>query len=349
MLKSLKLILVKRKNRGRYISLFLIFFGLALIINPILALPDSNNLITKNESFRNRGFYFTSSDRITSNKSEIKLYSTEFNCENGTLNCKILANPYWINSSGSPSLLLLLQIPFKISNVSVKLQNGSPSQYGGIFYDFVSKNMSYIFVSLPKNNSYINEHFQDAGHFSLTYKFILESAFKNINSFTYEFPITWDGGLNNAYQEFDFIRDVYPNLYWQLRFFDASNAILRVERSPHYYYSEILPYLDTIEVIEDKTSYCWDLAEISAKGRESSVIIEVINLVTKNSYDQNYSLIWLSLGVGIPTIISSFNEFLKNKGNIKDLQFWKNGLVYMLVGSILGFIAYWLMSVVILG
>ena len=297
----------------------------------------------------NRGFYFKSSENLTSEKSEIKLYFTDINCENGTANCKILANPFLINSSNNTSVLLLLQIPFKISNVTIKYQNGAPSDFGGNNLTLSAKNMSYIFVSLPKNNNHVSEHFEDAGHFTLTYRFTVESAFTKINSYTYEFPITWGGGLNNVYREFDFLINIYPDLHWQLHFFIASNALLRVERSSQYYYSEVLPRLDTIEVIENITSYCWDLKEVGAKGRESSIIIEIMNLSTKSRYDLNYSLVWLSLGVGIPTIISGLIEFLKNKGNLKSLNFWKNASISILSGFLTGFVTYHLMYLLVIG
>lgn len=317
--------------------------GLSLSIVPIFVFPWKTEFDQTTQSFMHRGFLFKTSENLTSSRSGFKIFFTNINCEKGTADCKIIANPFLIDFSNYTSAFFLLQIPFNISNVQVEYLAGEPAVFGGNSSTDSAGNMSYIFVSLPKNQNHVREHFEDAGHFTLTYTFTVESAFAKINSYTYEFPITWGGGINNAYQEFDYLKRILPDLHWDFYFFNATNAPLYVERSAKYYYSQVLPRLDRIEVVENRTSYYWDLEQIGAKGRESSIIIEIMNLSAKNRHELSYSLVWLLFGIGIPLTVSSVIEFLKNEGKVK---LWKC-LCCIIGGLVVGVLTYLLLEYVV--
>ena len=65
-----------------------------------------------------------------------------------------------------------------------------------------------------------------------------------------------------------------------------------------------------------------------------------MNLSTKNKHQLDYSLLWLFLGVGIPTTISAIIEFFKAKGHMIRLKSLIKSIILAVLGSFTGIITY---------
>ena len=319
------------------LSLVILYIGLSLLFFSILVYPWERSAIPI-RSFNGRGFIFTSSENLTSSLSEFKLIITNVDCKNDATICKIIVDPFLIDASEYTSAYFLLQIPYNISNVEVYYLAGKPEDFNGT-KSINSGNVSYISVDLPKNCL----RFGNAGALTLVYIFTVESksAFSTINQYTYEFPIIWGGSLNKASEDTDYVKNDIK-LYWELHFFNISTAFLHVERSTKYYYSQIRPPADRITVWENHTTYYWNLEPISAQGGESSLIIEITDLSTKDRIDLRRSIVWLTLGIGIPLVVSSIIEILKNKDRIeittKSIEYIFYGIWIVVVLPILLFL-----------
>ena len=281
------------------------------------------------ESFRSRGFVFKSTEMIDLNQSEFKLAFSEINCENGTIECEIIMTPFLNKSSEYSSAFFLLQIPYHASNIDVIFLTKNPEYFGGNTSIQIIDNLTYVMFNISKEDNFVEYNLRGKPIF---YNFMIESPFNQLDWYTFELPITWGGSLHNASKELDYLEQY--DFYYSLHIFGTQRSFLNVEKSQEYYYSTALPTFDQIGVWRNFTSYYWDLKSISPRGSESSIILELTNLETKNKIDLRYSVVWFLLGIGIPLSFSSAIEIIKNQDLFKEIEFRKKLGIWVIAGLI---------------
>ena len=269
------------KKRDKLISLFAIFLLITagwLIFFAAYFHPEEFSIPEK-EFQRSRGFVFQTTEMIDYNQSEFKIAFSEIDCENGTLSCEIIITPLLNKSSEYNSAFFLLQIPFEASNIEVQYPLREPEFFGGYTLENKSDNLTYVMFSVPKGNVTYNSRVK-----SINYNFTINSAFNRLNGYTYEIPITFEGGLNNASNEFQYLKDY--RFYYTLYLFKTQRSFLHFEMNNRYQFSNFQPTFDDVKPWRNYDAYYWDLKKTSAKGSEHSIIVELTNLTDKSKIEK---------------------------------------------------------------
>lgn len=328
---------MRNREKITQVSVFFLILGLSICLTAYVILPRDPPVDEK-PSFNDRGFVFKTSENLNSSESTINIAFSDIDCENGKANCSVSINPYISNTSEHDSAFFLLQVPFIISNLHVNYLAAEPTVFGGNNLTETGDNMTCIYIWIPKEKIKSVDRFDSRKNF-VEYDFTIESGFIQINQYTYEFPITWSGSLNDAFEDRGYSEDkVY--FYSKLHFFKANRAFLYFERISKYYYSKLLPNCDRIGVWWGNTSYQWDLKPISGTGGESSIIIELTNLSTKSKIDLRYSILLLQLGIGVPTVLTSTIEIIRNEEFLKKAEFWKKSGNHLLTAHLISFFLF---------
>lgn len=331
----------KTKRRARQIAVSTLILGISFSLMALSFLPNQIES-SKQPSFGSKGFGFFTSEQLVINETQLNVDVNQFDCENGKAHCTIIAYASLRNITGLDSVYFLLQIPFKIEDLNVGYKAKYPDFFQGENRSSVPQNESitYVYVRIPKGNVTFNCAPNPVNY--LTFSFTIDSAFMQIDSYSYELPFTFDYSLHRSFGEITYLKNVGSNWY-SLYFFDAKRVFLNVESANKYYYSQLLPSPTTIE-----SSYHWDIKAISSNQGASTVIMEVMNLNTKTKADLRFSFAGLFLGIGIPMALTSFIELFKNKESLKIIQIIKESKKFIAVIIVISLVIFMLLQIALI-
>jgi hypothetical protein len=215
------------------------------------------------------------------------------------------------------SIFFLLQIPSENRDVKVDYHMGDrdPQFYGGnykiINSTVLHSGLSAILVEIPK------EKFTFGESEVLAFYFTMSKVFSNVNSYTYQRALPFSSNFNDAVSNSNLLRDVEYRNTAAFRFLHT--AELYVEE-PNEVNSQIMPLPQGIHYYSNHTQYSWNIKTIATSVGSDSVILHFEDVPTKNVFLVLESVMWFSLGLGIPLSISSLFEFLREKDGLSQIR-----------------------------
>jgi hypothetical protein len=320
----------KRNERATLFAIFLLINAVFLLFLAISVWPEDFRA-PQRESFHSRGFVFKTTEMIDLNQSELKIAFSEINCENGTAKCEIIINPLLNKSSEYSSALFFLQIPYIATNTEIIFLTKNPEYFGGTTSIKVIQNLTYIKFDIPKEENYVV--YNKKGTPTIIINFTIESAFRQLDWYTYEIPITFEGSLNRASNELQYLKDY--NFYYPLFLFKTQRSFMYFEMTQKYKYSNFQPTYDDIKPWRNFDAYYWDLKKTSAKGSEHSIIVELTDPTSKDRIESRKMTFNVLLGIFVaPSVLYSVGTIIRFKDLFKEQQFQLN-MGFVVIGSII--------------
>jgi uncharacterized membrane protein len=269
------------------------------------------------------GFVFGISENLTQEDTDFKIFLENLECRQGTVKAKIVLNivcqelektNLFYNEN---SIFFLLQVPYKINNVTVDYYARDPEFYGGtVDYRVFNNSISLVLVEIPKKNG----NFTFGESRNLAFYFEMENAFSQTTHYTYEMDVTFTNYFDKVIRREDSLYEIVtPSTTTVFRM--LRDAELYIEQPDmNYTLSQIMPLPHGIHYYSDNRRYSWDVKAISTSFGSDSVILDFEHIPTKNETVTRENFMWFSLGLGIPLFISSLFEFLREKSGLSQIR-----------------------------
>jgi hypothetical protein len=318
------------------IGIVLLVDGIAFLLNPLCVQTNTNQSSQIPVSFA-----FATTAPLIQDETLFNLDLNSIDANQGTLNATVRLTfqcKEWAKTDlhyNGKTMYFLLQVPSKIDgdNFKVHYDYQNPQFCGGTF-SYQNGNgtdkISLITVEIPiENFTY--------GRLSyLVLNFEMRDAFDRINPFTYHFGIPFSSDLGSYFDKYgsDGLGEITPTSSKDsLVFRYAARASLYLEQpEPNYSISQIMPVPDGIHYNAGNTLYSWDVKALSTPLGSDSVILTIEDSTAKDNMAKLEACAWLFLGLGVPTILSSFLEFIREKQKTANWPFklfhFKNWAIY---------------------
>lgn len=93
-----------------------------------------------------------------------------------------------------------------------------------------------------------------------------------------------------------------------------------------------MPVPDGIHYYAGNTHYSWDVKALSTSLGSDSIILTIEDSTAKDKMAKLEAYAWLFLGLGVPTILSSFLELIRESRKITNFPFkrihFRNWVIY---------------------
>jgi hypothetical protein len=312
---------------GLLISLF---SALYLLLPTMQATPLRQNLPTST------GFAFAVTSPLIQNRTLFYLELNSINANQGTINATVRVTfqcREWAKTDihfNGDYMYFLLQVPTQINDKTLTVHYHrdyqDPQYWGGTFScqnGNGTDSISIVTVKIPTNNfSYSQPSY-------LTFNFEMKDAFTKINSFTYQLGIPFSADVGNYFDKSAGVgvQEITPiSSRDSIVFRWVLVASLSVQQPDmRYFLSQIMPVSDGIHYYGGYTHYSWDVKALSTSFGSDSIVLTIEDNTAKDNAAKLEACGWLFLGLGIPTTLSSFLEFVREGRKVTNHPLFKKG------------------------
>ena len=105
-----------------------------------------------------------------------------------------------------------------------------------------------------------------------------------------------------------------------------------------------MPLSDAIHYYDGNTHYDWDVKALSSTFSSDSIILTIEDNSAKDKVSTRESTAWLLLGLGVPTIISAFIEY--NRERSKKIVNYGLKVIHFKNKAILAMVSFLLILVI---
>lgn len=269
------------------------------------------------------GYVFGTSEKLIQENTDFRIFLENLECKQGTVKARIALNIVCQELEktnlfyNETSMFFLLQVPYKISNVTVDYYARTPEFYGGSvdFKFFNESNVSLVIVEIPRKNG--NFTFGESRNFA--FYFEMENVFSQTSYYTYELDATFTNYFDRSIRRDDSLYNIVTatttTVFRMLR--DAELYIAQPDMN--YTLTQIMPNPHGIHYYSNNRQYSWDLKAISTSFGSDSVVLDFEHIGRRDEVGTRENTMLFLLGLGIPLAISSFFELWREKDGLSQI------------------------------